>query len=178
MLASRPATIATSTARSRAHPAALRRLWRYRWPYLFVSPFFILFAVFYLYPVGFSVWLSLHEWRGLGPLRWVGLDNYATLFKDSLFWNSMFNSAVLFFMYVPLMTFLALVLASVLNSGFLKLQGLWRLLVFVPHVTSMVAVGYTFKLMLSENNGLFNLVLAWLGLPAAPWLGDTWWARI
>jgi lactose/L-arabinose transport system permease protein len=58
------------------------------------------------------------------------------------------------------------------------LTRLWRVLVFVPHVTSMVAVGYTFKLMLSESNGLFNLVLGWVGLPGVPWLGDTWWARI
>ena len=178
MLGTRSASVATPAPRAATRPATLRQLWRYRWPYVFVSPFFILFAVFYVYPVGFSLWLSLHEWRGLGPLRWVGLDNYATLLKDSLFWNSMLNSVVLFFMYVPLMTFLALVLASVLNSGFLKLQGLWRLLVFVPNITSMVAVGYTFQLMLSQNNGLFNLVLSWFGVPGVPWLGDTWWARI
>lgn len=142
-----------------------------------MSPFFILFSVFYLYPVAFSAWLSLHDWRGLGPLRWVGLDNYTTLFKDALFWNSMLNSALLFFMYVPVMTFAALVLAAVLNAGFLKLEGMWRLLVFMPHITSMVAVGYTFQLMLSDNNGLFNLILGWFGLHVS-WLGSTWWARI
>ncbi len=71
-------------------------LWRHRWPLLFVSPFFLLFAVFNLYPIGFSFWLSLHDWSGLGSMVWLGLDNYFELVHDSIFWNSMANSAIIF----------------------------------------------------------------------------------
>src|SRR3954466_9482396 len=89
---------------------ARRALRRTGWPLLFVSPFFVLFAVFSLYPIGFSAWLSLREWSLSGPARWVGLANYRALVHDTLFWQSMLNSALLFLIYVPAMTLLALVL--------------------------------------------------------------------
>src|SRR5712692_1767600 len=155
--------------------AALRR---HRWPLLFVSPFFFLFAVFSVYPIFFSFWLSLHDWPGLGPMDFVGAANYAELAHDPIFWNSMLNSVFLFFIYVPLMTFLAVVLAAVLNAGFLKLQGLWRALIFMPNITSMVAAGYTFRLILDKDSGALNHGLALLHLAAVPWLDDVWWARI
>src|SRR5436309_15454957 len=99
-----------------ARPRGLRaRLWRARYPLLFVSPFFILFAIFGVYPIGFSLWLSLHSWRGVGEMKFVALDNYVLLFRDSVFWNTMLNSAILFIIYVPLMTFLACVLATLLH---------------------------------------------------------------
>jgi len=153
-------------------------LWRHRWPLLFVSPFFLLFAVFNLYPIGFSFWLSLHDWSGLGSMVWLGLDNYFELVHDSIFWNSMANSAIIFLIYVPVITFMAAVLASILNGAFLKLQGLWRALVFLPNITSMVAAGYTFRLILDRDSGIANHALAWLHVSPVPWLDDIWWARI
>ena len=156
----------------------LARLWGARWPLLFVSPFFILFAVFAVYPILFSLWLSFHSWKGVGEMKFVQFDNFELLFRDNLFWNSMLNSVILFFIYVPIMTFLAVVLASVLNAGFLKLQGLWRALIFVPYITSMVASGYTFKLIFDSHAGIANQMLGFFGIPPIPWLNDIWWARI
>jgi ABC-type sugar transport system permease subunit len=156
----------------------LTRIWRARWPLLFISPFFILFAAFGVYPLLFSFWLSFHSWKGVGDMKGIGFDNFALLFRDNLFWNSMLNSLILFFIYVPLMTFLAVVLASVLNAQFLKLQGLWRALIFVPYITSMVASGYTFKLIFDRNAGIANHMLGFLGISPIPWLDDVWWARI
>ncbi|HEY3086147.1 MAG TPA: sugar ABC transporter permease [Candidatus Dormibacteraeota bacterium] len=153
-------------------------LWRGRWPLVFISPFFILFAVFNVYPIAFSFWLSLHDWPGLGPMDFVGLTNYVELSHDTIFWNSMLNAALLFFIYVPVMTFLAVVIAAVLNSRFLKLQGLWRALIFVPNITSMVAAGYTFRLILDKDSGALNHALAFVHVSAVPWLDDVWWARI
>ena len=165
-----------------AKPGAARglwaTLWRARWPLLFISPFFILFAVFGVYPVLFSLWLSFHSWRGVGEMEFVQLDNFALLFRDGPFWNSMLNSLILFFIYVPLMTFLAVVLASVLNAGFLRLQGLWRGLIFLPYITSMVASGYTFKLIFDQRSGIANNMLGMVGISPIPWLDDVWWARI
>jgi ABC-type sugar transport system permease subunit len=88
------------------------------------------------------------------------------------------NVVILFVLYVPLMTFLAVVLATVLNAGFLKLQGLWRALIFVPHITSMVAAGFTFRLMFDTHSGFANQALGWFGISPIPWLDDVWWARI
>jgi ABC-type sugar transport system permease subunit len=154
------------------------RLWRARWPLLFVSPFFVLFAIFGVYPIIFSLWLSFQSWKGVGDMKFVGLDNFALLFRDNLFWNSMLNSLILFFIYVPLMTLLAVVLASVLNAGFLKLQGFWRALIFVPYITSMVASGYTFRLIFDRSSGIANHLLGFFGVSPIPWLDDVWWARI
>ena len=110
----------------------LRRLWGYRWPLLFVSPFFVLFAIFGVYPIAYSLWLSFRDWSLVGEARSVGLDNFRALFHDDLFWQSMLNSVLLFFIYVPLMTLLAVVLASLLNSRYVRLQGFWRAVIFVP----------------------------------------------
>jgi lactose/L-arabinose transport system permease protein len=156
----------------------IRTLWKYRWPFLFISPFYLLFAAFAIYPIIYSVWLSLHDWRGVGPMRWVGADNYRRLLDDNLFWETMLNSLILFFIYVPLMTFLAVVLATILNSGYLRLQGMWRALIFLPHITSMVAAGYTFRLILDTHSGAANTALGWVGLGPVAWLDDRWWARV
>lgn len=155
-----------------------RRLYRARWPLLFISPFFFLFAVFLLYPLAYSLRLSFHEWSGLGPMEFVGLQNYRLLLRDTIFWNSMLNAAIVFFIYVPLMTFLAVVLASIVNAGFLRLQGVWRSLIFLPHITSMVAAGYTFRLLFDTHSGFVNRVLSVVGLSPVPWLDHVWWARI
>jgi ABC-type sugar transport system permease subunit len=164
-----------------ARPVAVSPLdavWRHRWPLLFVSPFFLLFAVFFLYPIVFSLWLSLHDTRGIAELRFTGLENFARLFRDAQFWGSMLNAAILFVIYVPIMTAAAVVIASVLNSGFLRLQGLWRSLIFLPHITSMVAAGYTFRLLLDKDSGYVNTALGWFGVSPVPWLDNAWWARI
>jgi len=160
-----------------------RRRWRlalrrHGWPFLFISPFFLLFAAFNVYPILFSFWLSLHDWPGLGDMDFIGVGNYSELMHDPIFWNSMLNSVLIFFIYVPAMTFLAVVLAAVLNAGFLKLQGLWRALIFVPNITSMVAAGYTFRLILDKDSGAVNHALGILHVTAVPWLDDVWWARI
>jgi ABC-type sugar transport system permease subunit len=156
----------------------LDAVWRHRWPFLFISPFFVLFAVFLLYPIAFSLWLSLHDTRGLADVRFVGLENFARLARDTNFWGSMLNAGILFIIYVPAMTALAVVLASVLNAGFVRLQGLWRALIFLPHITSMIAAGYTFRLLLERDGGYANTLLGWFGASPIAWLDDTWWARI
>lgn len=159
-----------------------RPLWREivksRWPYFFISPFYILFAIFSLYPVLFSVYLSFTEWKGLGPIKFVGLKNYSLLFKDNVFWDSMVNGVILFFIYVPLQTFLALVLAVVLNSKRVRGFQLFRTLIFIPNITNMVAAGITFKLLMNQENGLFNIFLGMVGIPPVPWLENVWAARI
>jgi ABC-type sugar transport system permease subunit len=173
-----PGTGVASIGHPPANRRGIRSLWRYRWPLLFVAPFFVLFAVFSIYPILFSLWLSLHDWKGVGPMEWVGATHYRFLMRDRIFWNSMRNVVILFVLYVPVMTFLAVVLATVLNAGFLKLQGLWRALIFVPHITSMVAAGFTFRLIFDTHSGFANEALGWVGIAPIPWLDDVWGARI
>ena len=157
-----------------------REIIRHRWAYVFISPFYILFLVFGFLPVIFSVYLSFHKWKGLGPMEFVGLKNYTYLLGigGKAFWQSIQNGIILFFMYVPIMTFLALVLAVILNSKLVRFFQAYRTMIFAPYVTSMIAAGFTFDLMLQQKSGLFNALLNMLGLPGVPWLENTWWARV
>ncbi len=112
-----PKTVARQSRRGK-----WQQLWheikRNRWAYLFISPFYILFIFFGLFPIGFSVFLSFQKWNGLRPMEYVGLKNFEFLFGPGgkIFWDSVGNGIILFFMYVPIMTFMAIVLAVLLNS--------------------------------------------------------------
>ena len=168
-----------------AVPTKRRRgLWREiakkRWAYVFISPFYILFLVFGFFPVLFSIYLSFHKWKGLGPMEFVGLKNYTYLLGvgGKAFWQSIENGIILFFMYVPIMTFVAIVLAVILNSKLVRFFQGYRTMIFAPYVTSMVAAGFTFRLLLQNKGGLFNVALNMLGLPGIPWLENVWWARV
>jgi lactose/L-arabinose transport system permease protein len=155
-----------------------REIFRSRWAYAFISPFFIFYAIFGLYPMLFSIYLSLTTWKGVGPLTFVGIDNFIRLGRDKVFWQSMQNGVVLFMLYVPVMIFLALVLAVVLNSGRVRGFRFFRTLIFLPFITNMVAAGFAFRILLTQQNGLINIALGWFGIPAVPWLESMWGARI
>src|SRR5919108_6431120 len=136
-----------------------REIYKVRWAYLFISAFYILFLIFGVYPILFSFYLSFTEWKGLGPIKFVGLRNFGLLLQDKIFWQSMTNGVILFFMYVPLMTFLALVLAVVLNSKRVRGFQLFRTLIFIPYLTNMFAAGFVFKYLLNQQFGLVNAIL-------------------
>jgi len=162
--------------------ASSRSLWQRikqaRWAYTFISPFYILFAIFGLYPMLLSLYLSFTRWKGVGSIEFAGLVNFGLILKDKVFWQSMTNGVILFFLYVPIMLFLALALAVILNSGRVKGFRLFRTLIFLPFITNMVAAGYAFRILLEKQNGLLNVLLKYAGLSPIPWLEDVWWARI
>jgi len=162
--------------------APSRSLWQQikgaRWAYTFISPFYILFAIFGLYPMVLSLYLSFTRWKGVGPIEFAGLVNFGLIPLDKVFWQSMANGIILFFLYVPIMLFLALALAVILNSGRVKGFGFFRTLIFLPFITNMVAAGFAFRILLEKQNGLLNVLLKYAGLSPIPWLEDVWWARI
>ena len=172
------ATIRAQSMAQTTQPSLWHRMWKARWPYLFVAPFYISFSIFALFPIVFSIYLSLTEWNGLAPIKFVGLNNFSLLLKDQLFWQSLLNGITLFVMYVPIMVFLALVLAVILNSKRIRAYRVFRALIFVPYITNMVAAGFTFQLMLNQRQGLFNTLLGAIGVAPIPWLEDTFWAKV
>jgi lactose/L-arabinose transport system permease protein len=153
-------------------------IYKARWPYLFISPFYILFLIFGVYPVLFSLYLSFTEWKGLGPIKFVGLKNFEVLLKDKVFWQSMTNGIILFFLYVPLMTFMALLLAVILNSKRVRGFRFFRTLIFIPYIMNIVAAGFTFRLMLNQKYGLVNAMLGIFNIAPVPWLESVWGGRV
>jgi len=143
----------------------------------FVSAALLLVAVFTLYPIGKSLWMSVHSGQGT-MVSFVGFDNVARLWSDPMFFRALTNTLIYLTVQVPIMIVLALVMASCLNMPNLKFRGLLRTAVFLPCVTSLVAYSVLFKSMFSYD-GIINATLLQLGLidSPVPWLTDPFWAR-
>jgi multiple sugar transport system permease protein len=140
--------------------------------YIFMVPTFLVLGIFVILPILFAVFLSLHKVRLLGGIeyRFVGLENFVNLPTDERVWIALRNTIEYVLIVVPLQTILALVLAVTLNSG-IHGKNWWRILYFLPTVTSSAVLTLIF-MWIYNSNGLLNDVLAFLGLPTYNWLGD------
>jgi cellobiose transport system permease protein len=171
---------ATAPPRSAGTAGSGRRrksIWSYWRFYLALSPFYILFAVFGLYPVASTFLLAFQKWDGLGPRQTVGLQNFRFLIEDSTFWLSLWNTLVLAVMSTVPTLCIALVLAVMLNSA-IRFKGVYRIAYFIPNITSLVAAAIFFAAVFSTNFGLINSGLRALGLPTEDWLGQPWGIKI
>lgn len=143
-------------------------------PFLFLTPAIVLFIVFTVYPIIYSFLLSFQTSDG-GEMVYAGLDNYRRLFSDTIFWVSLFNTFTILIIQVPFMLFLALVLASLLHAV-KRARALYRLSLFMPAVTSLVAYSIIFSIMLM-NDGVVNQFLQAVGLNGVLWLSHPLWAK-
>ena len=153
---------------------ALRRAF---WPYVFISPFFILFAIFKLFPYLYAFYLSFNQWDGISPMQWVGLGNYQRLMGDSVWWQSVYNSVWLL-VVTSLNLAIALALAFVLNSGLIKFKEVYRAAFFAPIVASSVAVALLFTALFGLHYGIINYALSRVGIGPVDWLGDPHWVKL
>jgi lactose/L-arabinose transport system permease protein len=144
-------------------------------PYLFLAPALVLFSVFMIYPIFYSLILSFQS-SVQGEMVFVGFDNYIKLLSDKIFYKAVTNTFLLLVIQVPLMLFLAIVLAQALN-GVKRFKGFFRVSFFMPAVTSLVAYAIIFSIMLM-GDGLINQFINALGLEAIPWLSHPWWAKV
>lgn len=151
---------------------------RNAWAYLFVSPFYLLYAVFGLFPLVYGVWLSFHQWDGISPMQWVGLNNYIKLFTaDEVWWKAIYNTVWLFFGATTPQLILALVLAFIINSGYIRFKDFFRAAYFMPFVASAVAVGILFTSLFGKQYGMFNYFLSLFGVQGVDWLGSADWLK-
>lgn len=146
-------------------------------PYIFVSPFFIIFFTFFFFPSVSALILSFFKWNGVGTPDWIGLRNFQRLFEDANFWQAVGNTIIYvvasLFVVVPI----SMILAAILNTPILKLRGFWRSAFFSPIVTSSVAIALVFSLLYSRDYGIINAVLGGLGISNIDWLGNPIWAK-
>jgi len=145
--------------------------------YAAVAPFFILFAVFGAFPVLFSIWISFHDWDGIGSMTWVGLQQYNYLLSDPKFWQAIGNTLIIWVLSTVPMLLLALVIANALHNAS-RFRSFYRIAYFVPNVTSVVAVTLVFGSIFSNNFGLLNAFLQSIGLGKIEWLTQPWGIKI
>jgi ABC-type sugar transport system permease subunit len=145
-------------------------------PYVFISPFFILFAVFFVFPVVYSLFLSFFEAKGLGDRVFIGFKNYVDLASDARFIKAVFNTIYYAAGSVFVISSIGFLLALALNSALVKGRGFFRAAFFVPVITSAVVVSIMFILVFDQHYGLLNAGLSTIGIPKIPWIRSAKWA--
>jgi cellobiose transport system permease protein len=137
--------------------------------YLYISPFFILFGIFGVFPILFTAYISFHKWDILGTHEYIGFQNYKWLFTDPTFWKALGNTLSIWVISTLPQLFLALVFAFILNQTFLKGKQFFRLAVFLPNITSVVAVAIIFGAIFGQEYGILNYFLSLFGIEPFNW---------
>jgi raffinose/stachyose/melibiose transport system permease protein len=142
--------------------------------WLFVVPALTVYAVFVLRPIGLTLQYSFYEWDGVGPSRFVGLDNYGRMLTEPDLYESILHAfqLIVFFSAIPVLLGL-FVAATIRRIAASRLATVARTVLFMPQVIPLVAAGIMWSWLLSSS-GLVNQVLSAIGLDAVTraWLGD------
>src|SRR6218665_2743622 len=143
----------------------------HRWALAFVAAPVLGFLLFPLYPICFAVYAPLTSWNGLGPMTFVGFDNYVTIFHDEYFRIALYNT--FFYMIgIPIGLALSLLLAITLNR---RIPGrtAFRTIYYVPVISSLAAVAIVWQFAYNGDYGLINQFLAIFGIQGPDWLQNT-----
>jgi multiple sugar transport system permease protein len=161
-----------------AGPASGQGSWKQEAPgLLFIAPAALLLATFLFVPIGVSFVMSLtdldilsiNDW---GNIRFIGLDNYFKIANDPVFWKSLGNTLYFAGIGVPLTIAVSLFAAVALNQKLVRGKALFRVALFAPVVTTIVAVAVVWRWLYNPEYGVFNWMLRSLGLDPLHWLAD------
>ncbi len=144
---------------------------------LFLGPSLVVIFVFFFLPVIAAFMMSftdfdIYSLGNLNYLRFVGLNNYEKLLNDPLFWKALKNTFYFVIVGGPLSVATSLGAAILLNSKLIKYKGIFRLVYFLPVVTTLVAVSIVWRYFYHPRFGMLNYILGFLGLGPFDWLGD------
>ncbi|MDR1419612.1 MAG: sugar ABC transporter permease [Treponema sp.] len=149
------------------------------WIPVFLGPFVLFYAVFHLFPILNSFYVSFTDWDGLIPTskNFIGLRNYGKVFQDPLFYRALFNTLRIMVFQVPLVIITGLLIAVLLNSTSHG-RRLVQTLNFLPYITTPVAIGFIFAFLFDWNIGPVNAILRFFHIISANvnWLGSSTWA--
>lgn len=140
-------------------------------PFVFLAPFLIIFVVFMAYPIVYSFSLSFTKFVG-GDTSFVGIRNYKYLLTEKLFYQSILNTFIILVIQVPIMTFLALIFGSLMNSALVRFKGIFRMFIFMPVLIDAVSYSIIFSLFFNSNSGLVNSLLKIVNMPEQNWFGS------
>ena len=147
-------------------------------PYLYISPFFILFAIVGLFPIVYTAVISFQEWdlvRNSGTF--VGFDQYIWILSQADFWTALRNTFSIFLLSSVPQLILALFIAAMLDKN-IRSKTFWRMSVLLPYVMAPVAVALIFSNMFGDNHGLVNNILTSIGLEPIMWHKDPFWSHV
>ncbi len=139
-------------------------------PYVFISPFFILFFIFGAFPILFSLYLSFFRWDGMSAMRFVGIENYQFVLTDPWFWQSIYNTLSIAIMTTIPQHVFAIGFAFILHRGMVKFKEFFRTAYFLPYITAPVAVAMIFTTLFGSPFGILNATLN--GLLSLPLIGN------
>lgn len=147
-------------------------------PYLYISPFFILFAITGLFPLIYTAVVSMHEWNLLGGQGdFVGLANFTDVLAQPTFWKSLRNTFSIFLLSSVPQVFLAILIAAMLDQN-LRAATFWRMGVLLPYVVAPVAVSMIFGRLFADQYGLVNSLLGLVGVDPVAWHSNTFASHI
>jgi len=138
-------------------------------PYLLVSPYILFVGVFVLFPVLFCLFLTFNKWNIIGPMHFIGMDNYTRLFHDRLFWKAVGNTLKFLSLHIPLQLVVSLLLAYLLNQK-IRAISFFRGSFFMPVIVSGVVITILWQQLLGFDAGLINRMLTSIGIPKVGWL--------
>ncbi|MDN5598985.1 MAG: carbohydrate ABC transporter permease [Brachybacterium sp.] len=165
-------TTTTRPSRTSSRRAVLARLDVRLTPYVFISPFFVLFFLVGLFPILYTAWVSLHEWdliRGQG--EFVGLANFQFVLGTDSFYKALRNTFSIFLLSSVPQVIAAIFIAYILDAN-LRAKTFWRMGVLVPFIVAPVAVSMIFAKIFADQSGLVNNLLMGMDLPAIGWHSD------
>lgn len=139
--------------------------------YRFLTPYLLIFAIFWIWPIVSSFMISFQATRTV-PWRFAPGFNWGRLIGDPAFYNALTNTLLILVIQVPVMIALAIVMAVLLNSPLLKARGLYRFAFFAPVVVGEVAYSAVFRLMFSLDFGIVNKLLESVGLTKIDWFSN------
>ncbi|HLS75028.1 MAG TPA: sugar ABC transporter permease [Actinomycetaceae bacterium] len=154
----------------------------FRWeaasaPYVYVAPFFLLFAAFGLFPLIYTVWVSFHDFQLNSEMTWVGLENFVWLFTSDQFYNALLKTFTIGVLSTVPQLLMALGLAHLLNYN-MRARNFFRVSMIMPYATSVAAATLVFAQIFGRDGGFANWLLSIVGVEAVDWRNGNLTAQI
>lgn len=144
---------------------------------LFISPWLIGFLIFTLYPIISSLYYSLCDYKVISAPQFIGMENYAALFGDTVFVKALKNTAYMVCFGVPITTFIAVGVSVMMNNKSLKHTGIFRVLFFIPTLVPTVVACLLWIWVMQPETGIINRMLGYIGITGPGWLSSPRWSK-
>ncbi len=149
-------------------------------PYLFMAPYFLLFTLFSLLPILFTLYMSFNEWDGYSGIKFVGINNYIRMFTNGEFLLALKNTSIIMLLLIPVQLILAVLIAYMINSRLVVHKEVFKSAVFAPYLTIPIAAGLLWAFFFDGSSGTINYILQNLHIIENPvdWLADPFLAKV